>query len=153
MFQHFFPNFLHRPGGTRPMQKVGTFSAKVLPIGERLFLFLFCNYSPFTDLLATWSILVFLGFLQPCRHPTDQLLQVRVFLPRAFQTKRMQNLGNPLPKLCHWDDVVMLQVLKLSLAQFFPQRRPNSFNGVEIWIGWWKLDGSGIVLAVFSTSQ
>ena len=42
---------------------------------------------------------------------------------------------------------------KARWGQLFPQLRPNSFNGVEIWTCWWELDGSETVLAVLSASQ
>ena len=52
----------------------------------------FCHYNPLTDLLATWSILVFRAPLLPCRYPADHFLQVRV--PQGFAILTNAESGN-----------------------------------------------------------
>ena len=74
IFSQTFCIGLGQPGLCK---KLGVFLSKVLPNWGNFFsVFFFCHYKPFTDLLATWSIFVFLALLQPCRHPSDQFLQV-----------------------------------------------------------------------------
>ena len=52
----------------------------------------FCHFNPLTDLLATWSILVFRAPLLPCRYPADHFLQVRV--PQGFAILTNAESGN-----------------------------------------------------------
>ena len=44
----------------------------------------------------------------------------------------MQYLGDPLLELLGGDDLVMLQIFKLSLCKVFPELRPCSLNGIEV---------------------
>ena len=86
--------------------------------------------------LATRAIFILLAPQQSPWHASDQVLQIRIFLPRLHISIRGQQLRAPLFELEGGDDFVILQILELPDCQVvIPcctfQRRENNTSTID----------------------
>ena len=82
--------------------------------------------------LATRAILILLAPQQSPWHASDQILQIRILLPRLWITIRVQDVRGPLFELEGGDDFVILQILEFPDGQVFPQLGPHILNWIQI---------------------
>ena len=88
--------------------------------------------------LATRAILILRAPQQSPRHASDQVLQIRILLPRLWITIRIQDLRGPLFELEGGDDFVILQILEFPDSQIFPQLSPHIFVLIQISTAGWE---------------
>ena len=87
------------------------------------------------------AMLILLAPQQSPWHASDQVLQIRIFLPRLYITIRGQQLRAPLFELEGGDDFVILQILEFPDGQIFPQLGPHSLDWNEVSTTGWEPHG------------
>ena len=103
--------------------------------------------------LATMAILILLAPQQSPWHASDQVLQIRIFLPRLYITIRGQQLRAPLLELEGGDDFVILQILEFPDGQIFPQLGPHILHWIQISHTRWENHSCQTMLVVLTVNS